>query len=139
MKKIILLFIAVLCICGDGICNMNLSYAIATQGRTIREIRIDVLTIGGGKPRPRPRSAQQEIEAELDLTTNQLFLEFNESVGRVTIEVKNSTGQVINSYSCDTEMEPVVIMGISDYADSYTINIVGKEIEAIGFYDTFDW
>lgn len=142
MKKIITLCIAFLSFYVDGACNSNLlsfSYGIRNGKQTTREIRIDILTIGGGKPRPRPRSIQAEIEAELDLNANQLFVEFNEVFGRVTIQVNNSVGQVVSSYSCDTGIEPIAFMGISDYADTYTITIIGEEIEAYGYYEISDF
>lgn len=136
MKKVFLLFVALL-VLGEGICSINAS--ASQNGKSVREIRIEVLVIGGGKPRPRPRSLLPVIGAELDLMTNQLFLEFNEAVGRVTISVKSSMGQVVSSYSCDTKIEPFAIMGIPDYADSYTISIIGVEIEAFGYYEIYDF
>lgn len=134
MKKIIILSIAILFAWSEAICDVNLSNATIEDGRTTKDIRIDVLVIGGGKPRPRPRTLQAFIEAELDLSTNQLWIDFNEPIGKVAIEVKNSMGQTINSYSCNTTIESTVALIISDYPDYYCISINGEEIEAVGYY-----
>lgn len=131
MKKVFLLIVALL-VLGEGICFNSFE---AQAGKTVREVRIEVLVIGGGKPRPRPRSLQPIVEAELDLMANQLFLEFNEAVGRVTISVKNSIGQVVSSYTCNTARESIAILGIADIPDSYTVSIIGDEIEARGYFD----
>lgn len=133
MKKIfILLFVAFLTIT-DGFCNI--SFTTSNNRLSNREVIIRVLVIGGGKSRPRPRSAQAEIEAEIDLAACLLFVEFNDVVGRVTIQVKNSMGQIINSYTCDTKFESTAIIGISDSADNYSISIIGEDIEAYGDYE----
>lgn len=141
MKKIVVLLILLLTICGDGVCN-HISFSasdIAGDGsRTVIDIPIDIVTIGGGKPRPRPRSLLPVIEAELDLSVNQLFLVFNETVGKVTVTVKNSIGQVVSSCSFDTSFESMVVIGVTDTPDSYTICIEGDQIEASGYYDIMD-
>lgn len=134
MKKVFLLIVALL-VLGEGICINSFE---VQAGKTVREVRIEVLVIGGGKLRPRPRSLQPIVEAELDLMANQLFLEFNEAVGRVTISVKNSMGQVVSSYYCNTAIESLVVLGIVDTPDSYNICIEGDGIEASGYYDIMD-
>lgn len=131
MKKVFILFAALL-VLGEGICSINSS--ASQNGRTVREIRIEVLVIGGGKPRPRPRSLLPIIEAELDLMANQLFLAFNEAVGRVTISVKNSMGQVVTHYSCNTANEAYIVLDCPSNKDYYTISIIGDEIEAYGTF-----
>lgn len=136
MKKVFLLIVALL-VLGEGICSINSS--ASQDGRTVREIRIEVLVIGGGKPRPRPRSLLPVVGAELDLMANQLFLEFNEAVGRVTISVNNSMGQVVSSYTCNTARESIAILGIADIPDSYTVSIIGDEIEARGYFEITDY
>lgn len=138
MKKIIFLLFAVFFVLFEGTYSANAVLNSKNDDPSIREIRINVFVISGGKPRPRPRSGIEIITAELDITAQQLFLEFNEAVGKVKIQVKNSMGQIVSVYSCDTEMEPIAIMSISNYADYYTISIIGEGIEAYGYYEISD-
>lgn len=99
---------------------------------SMQEITIRVVTTGNDIPTPRPRSVQPIIAAALE--ENQLWIDFYESVGTVTITVKNSCGQVVCTYSCDTAYEPTVIMTVPTDADCYTFCIVGNQIEAYGEY-----
>ena len=138
MKKALILLIALCCVLMEGAYSANSALDMDKGDPSIREIRINVLTISGGKPRPRPRSAQNIVTAELDITAQQVFLEFNETVGRVKIQVINSMGQIVSACSCNTEMEPIAIMDISNYADNYTISIIGEAIEAYGYYEISD-
>lgn len=132
MKKFPILFFVAILFITDGVCNINFA---STRHPSNRDVYIKVLVIGGGKPRPRPRSNQLLIVAELDLMTKQLIIEFNENMGRVNIQVLNSLGQAINSYSCNTDVDPIAILGITDNADSYSISIIGEEVEAYGNYE----
>lgn len=114
----------------------NMSGADAGR-KTTREIQVDVVTIGLGESRPRPRSAQAIIEIELDELSNQLSIAFNEEFGPLTVFVKNSMGQVVSSYSCNTDMEPMVIMNVPGHEDFYTICILGANVEAYASYEIF--
>ena len=83
--------------------------------------------------------AANEISREVkivaaELNGNLLFINFYETVGKVTITVKNSYGQIVCSHPCDTTFEPVVIMNVPVDKDNYTINIIGDQIEAYGEY-----
>lgn len=131
MKRTIFLFIAMLCLGIDGMCDAN------AAGKTTREVSVDVLILGNGSPRPRPRSTQAIIEIELDELSNQLTVVFDEELGPLTIDVKNSMGQVVSSYSCNTDMEPMVIMNVPGHEDFYTICILGANVEAYASYEIF--
>ena len=127
MKNIGILMMA-LCMC---VLNSFAGQDSKTKD-SMREISIRVVATGNDIPIPRPRSGQAIIAAVLD--ENQLWIDFYESVGKVTIAVKNSCGQVVCAYSCDTAYEPMVIMTVPTDADCYTLGIVGNQIEAYGEY-----
>lgn len=126
MKKLLVLFIAAMCCLTEGICKG------APKDET-RDIYIQIVKIGGGL-NPRPRSSQPFIEAEIDAMAGQLVMYFNYELGKVSINIKNSMGQVVSHYSCDTDTEPMVLMNVSSSADDYTIDISGTNVEAYGHY-----
>lgn len=126
MKNIIILMMALFA------CTQGLYAEQNYSGDTRKEIAIRVVVIGSDIPRPRPRSVQPIIAAALE--ENQLWIDFYEPVGRVTITVKNSYGQIVSAYSCDTAYEPVVVLHVPTERDCYTFSIVGNQIEAYGEY-----
>jgi len=61
-----------------------------------REVKIKVVILGGDRPRPRSEQSWDIVAAELN--GNLLFINFYETVGKVTITVKNSYGQIVCSH-----------------------------------------
>ena len=122
MKRIILLMFLSFLACGELVAANEIS----------REVKIKVVILGGDRPRPRSEQSWDIVAAELNGIL--LFINFYETVGKVTITVKNSYGQIVCSHPCDTTFEPVVIMNVPVDKDNYTINIIGDQIEAYGEY-----
>lgn len=129
MKKLLVLIIAALCCWTEGICN-------GPSRSETKDVYIQVTKIGGGL-NPHPRSVLPYIEAEVDAMAGQLVMYFNYELGKVTVNVKNSMGQVVSRYSCDTDMEPMAVIIIPTADDSYSVSITGENIEAYGNYDIY--
>jgi len=101
-----------------------------------RDQKISIYIGTGGKPLPRPRSITQEsIDAMLDGETGLLYIAFNEQFGKVNISVKNSMGLTVGAYNCDTAVESMAVINVPTTEDSYTISILGNDVEAYGYYD----
>lgn len=131
MKKLLVLIIAALCCWTEGMCEMSTSKG----GTRAQEVKIYVSDITVS--RPRPRSGLPIIEAEVDAMAGQLVMYFNYELGKVTVNVKNSMGQVVSRYCCDTDMEPMAVIIIPTADDSYSVSITGENIEAYGNYDIY--
>lgn len=130
MKKHLLLAVALLLML-----TPSWSMPVVTQSQE-QPILTTIIIIVPIFPRhPRPRTGVDLIDAQLDSFSNQLSINFNESVGRVTVDVTNSIGQVVSRYSCNTNMKSMINMNIPDAPDHYAINIVGSDIEAYGYFD----
>ena len=117
------------------VCMSLFEFVCASQHTATQKPSTDIkiVVIGGGTPRPRPRSMIEPITAELD--GNMLFISFQESLGKVSIQVQNSFGQVVSSCSVDTTYEPMVMMNVPTNEDYYTIHIVGDLFETYGEYN----
>lgn len=117
------------------VCMSLFEFVCASQHTAPQKPSTDIkIVIGSGTPRPRPRSIISDpITAELD--GNMLFISFQESVGKVSIQVQNSFGQVVSSCSVDTTYEPMVMMNVPTNEDYYTIRIIGDQFEAYGEYN----
>ena len=126
MKKIILSFIALLCFSTNGLCEMSSSKS------DMQEVKIKISDIAISHPRP--RSELPIIEAQVDAMTGLLVMYFNYELGKVAVDVKNSMGQVVSHYSCNTDMEPMAVINVPAVADNYTIDISGPNVEADGYY-----
>lgn len=84
---------------------------------------------------PRPRSATPFISSFYSADISLLEIYFNYYVGTVTVNILNGTLQCIAQYICDTEVEAEVFMNLSlSPNDTYTIHIVGKNYEGIGYF-----
>lgn len=126
MKNIVILMMAIITF-AQGL-YAEQSYSAETR----REVAIKVVVIGSDIPRPRPRSLRPIITAALE--ENQLWIDFYEPLGDVTIVVKNSYGQIVCEYTCDTEYEPTVVLYVPTEMGYYSLDIVGDQIEAYGEY-----
>lgn len=126
MKNILILMTAIMTF-SQGL-YAEQSYSAESR----REVAIKVVVIGSDIPRPRPRSLQPIITAALE--ENQLWIEFYEPVGDISIVVRNSYGQVVCAHSCDTAYEPTLVLNVPTETDLYTLDIVGEHIEAYGEY-----
>lgn len=116
------------------VCMSLFEFVCASQHTATQKPSTDIkIVIGSGTPRPRPKSISAPITAELD--GNMLFISFQESVGKVSIQVQNSFGQVVASCNVDTIYEPMVMLNVPTNEDYYTIHIVGDQFEAYGAYN----
>lgn len=130
MKKHLLLAVALLLML-----TPSWSMPVVTQSRAQPTFTTIIIIVPTPPKHPRPRTGVDLIDAQLDSFSNQLSINFNENVGRVTVDVTNSMGQVVSRYSCDTDMESMIFMSVPDAPDHYRINIVGSDIEAYGYFD----
>lgn len=76
MKRIILLMFLSFLACGELVAANEIS----------REVKIKIVILGGDRPRPRSEQSWDIVAAELN--GNLLFINFYETVGKVTITVK---------------------------------------------------
>ena len=94
------------------------------------------IAVTGGRPRPRPRGEDRDaIEVTVDKNIGLLYALFDESFGVVSISVKNSMGITVASTQCDTSIESGAVLSVPTTADSYTLTIVGNDLEMVGYYD----
>lgn len=83
----------------------------------------------------RPRSAAPMVNAYYSGDISMLEIYFNYYVGTVKISILDGMQQCVAQYTCNTEFEGVVFMNLSLSADDqYTIHIVGKEYEGVGYF-----
>lgn len=83
---------------------------------------------------PRPRSATPLIDSYYSADMNLLEIYFNYEVGTVTINILDGMQRCIVKYTCNTETEAEVFMNLSLLPDdTYTIHIVGREYEGVGY------
>lgn len=105
-----------------------------TKGSTV-SIKINDIRRPAGSGTPTPRSVISLVDTWYDADMALLEISFNEEVGKVSIQVQNSFGQVVSSCSVDTTYEPMVMMNVPTNEDYYTIHIVGDIFEAYGAYN----
>ena len=124
MKKLLIGIALLLCMGLDGFCTTG----------TDRDTKISIVIITGGRPLPRPRS-KDAIQISVNQETGLLYALFDESFGVVSISVKNSMGITVASTQCDTSVESGAVLSVPTTADSYTLTIVGNDLEMVGYYD----
>ena len=128
MKKLLIGIALLWCMGLAGFCCENL-----LMDSTETHIKIAVT---GGRPRPRPRGEDRDaIEVTVDKNIGLLYALFDESFGVVSISVKNSMGITVASTQCDTSIESGAVLSVPTTADSYTLTIVGNDLEMVGYYD----
>lgn len=81
------------------------------------------------------RSALPLVEATYE-EDEALHIEFNKDFGQVVILIIDPMQQVVVKYECLTDMEPYVFLPVSlDDMGIYTVKILGKGFEAIGYIE----
>lgn len=81
------------------------------------------------------RSAVPDVEAFYDTETSTVEVEFNDNFGPVVIYVLNPMHQAAAKYDCNTDMEPFAIIACDlEEVGIYTLKIVGKGLEAEGYF-----
>ncbi|WP_297606286.1 hypothetical protein [uncultured Alistipes sp.] len=130
MKKLLIGIALLLSVGTEGFCNGSI-----TDDPTLSSTQIKI-AVTGGRPRPRPRGEDRDaIEVTVDKNIGLLYALFDESFGVVSISVKNSMGITVASTQCDTSIESGAVLSVPTTADSYTLTIVGNDLEMVGYYD----
>lgn len=73
------------------------------------------------------------VEAILDRDMEQVEISFDEPDGRATIQI-TSMGQVVSSYSCNTEDERIVNMPLPTIPGDYSLTIKTPSAEYTGYF-----
>lgn len=104
-----------------------------TNGRTVT-IHINDIRRPAGSGTPTPRSVISFADAWYDAEMSLLEVVFNTEIGEATIHVLNGMNQCIARYDCNTIEESVAWINFHAVEnESYTIRIVGKDYEGIGY------
>lgn len=128
MKKLLIGIALLLCFGLDGFCTET-----GSGDSTETFIRIGVI---GGRPRPRPRGEMTApIEIFVYRDSGTLSVLFAESFGMVDISVEDSMGTVVAETQCDTTEESGAVLYVPTEEDTYTLSIVGSEIDVTVYYE----
>lgn len=82
----------------------------------------------------KPRSVKP-VEAYIYFDFEELEVNFNDDLDKVVVVIQDQTGQEVYSYSCDTNIEPVVSLPLPMSEGAYTLRIVGDMYEGEGNFD----
>lgn len=103
------------------------------KGNTVT-ININDIRRPTGSGTPAPRSVISFVDAWYDAEMSLLEVVFNTEIGEATIHVLNGMNQCIARYDCNTIEESVAWINFHAVEnESYTIRIVGKDYEGIGY------
>lgn len=128
MKKILILMVTSLA--------LAVTFNSVANPKNKRHRRDVAISIAKGPAPHIHRSAIPIISAVYDSDFFQLEVEFSENFGIVKIYILNPMLQAVATYECDTQEEQLALIPcILDDENNYTIQITGKEIEAIGYID----
>lgn len=130
MKKTIVFLFLVSAIC----LSPNFATSVYSQNKDGQRRETIILTQTKDYSENIPRSLPYvSIAAILDTSMDQIEISFDEPEGRAIIQVA-CMGQVINSYSCNTEEEWVVYLPAPVYPGEYSLIIKTSVAEYIGYF-----
>lgn len=81
-----------------------------------------------------PRSVKP-VEAYIYFDFEELEVNFNDDLDKVVVVIQDQTGQEVCSYSCDTNIEPVISLPLPMSEGVYTLRILGDTYEGEGNFD----
>lgn len=85
---------------------------------------------------PTPTSLTATVEASYDAEFSLLEVVFNREVGKVTISLTdNTTGRTLIAYTCDSAIEPQVLLNLALGTGYYTLRIEGSDYEGYGDFE----
>ena len=134
MKKVIAILAVLFAFSQFQVKGINLNLCEDNKDNNKEEINVIEKNKANSFNDTRTRSLCPAVSAYLDRDMGQVEIVFSVWVGNATIYILDQTGVAVQTYSCDTETEWIVVLPTPNNEGYYTLKIDSDAAEYTGVF-----